>query len=71
MYMYIKPSLGDLNLSSYTSHLTSTYICRMTIALKVCGVAKLLLFAFLFVARIQIFPIYITAELISITLFCM
>ena len=37
MYMYVKFPPEDLNLGSCSPHLTSTYICVVTIAPKVCG----------------------------------
>ena len=37
MYMYVKLPSRDLNFSPYPPHLTSTYICGVTIAPRVCG----------------------------------
>ena len=35
--MYVKLSPRNLNFGLCPSHLTSTYICGMTIVLRVCG----------------------------------
>ena len=35
--MCIKPSTEDLIPDPYPPHLTSTYTCRVIIALRVCG----------------------------------
>ena len=35
--MCVKLFLRDLNPGLYPSHPTSTYTCRMTVALRVCG----------------------------------
>ena len=37
MYMYVKLPPEDLNHDTYPSHLISTYTCKVTIALRVCG----------------------------------